>query len=102
MGTPEPLSQRIARLTQVARPAVTCSAEEVRLLQQQQRWRYLCEAAHAAREERAGHYACAALAWENALKSARGKDVNWCRARASLCRLYARAPLRRGDGGLPA
>jgi len=100
MNTHEPLAQRIARLAQATRRAVPSAAEEMRLMQQQQRWRYLCDAGRAAREERAGHYARAAQAWQTALASARGKDVSWCRARMALCQLYARAPLR--DGGLRA
>ncbi|AYA08379.1 hypothetical protein D3Z09_18245 [Rahnella aquatilis] len=98
MDMHEPLAQRIARLTQAKRCAVTSAAGEMRLMQQQQRWRYLCDAGRAAREERAGQYARAAQAWETALKSAWGKDVSWCRARIALCWLYARAPRR--DGGL--
>lgn len=62
-------------------------------LRRHERARYLEFALIAARDERRGFYTTAAEAWGEALKTARGVDVDWCQSRLALCLLYARLPV---------
>lgn len=91
----ESLSGKLTRLMSLA-PDAACSAAELRALQQQRREDYLRTARRAASDERGGHYATAAHAWETALGVAQGRDVDWCKCRLALCLRYARAPGRQG------
>lgn len=97
MNTRGQLTDRLARLTAAGAQMTSSAAGDLRALQHLQRARYLRDAQRAARAERAGCYAAAAMAWETALTSAQGRDMNWCRSRMALCLLFARSPLHYGN-----
>ncbi|CAM4365510.1 MULTISPECIES: ANR family transcriptional regulator [Lelliottia] len=82
----------------VARPGrrslsmVLAEGGELTELRRYERARYLEFAAAAARHEREGRYTAAAESWGEALKTARGVDVDWSQSRLTLCLMYARSP----------
>lgn len=92
----ESLIEEMTRLMSPAPEAARSAAAELRALQMQRREDYLRTAHRAASDERLGHYATAANAWETALGVAQGRDVNWCKCRLALCLRYARASVRQG------
>lgn len=65
---------------------------ELTELRRYERARYLEFATAAARHEREGRYTAAAESWGEALKTARGVDVDWSQSRLTLCLIYARSP----------
>ncbi|EPA0076727.1 ANR family transcriptional regulator [Enterobacter ludwigii] len=64
---------------------------DISLLRQGAQARYRTFALAAAQDEREGRFAAAAQAWGEALKTARGDNVEWCQSRLTLCLLYARS-----------